>query len=153
MESQKWVYNDGGRSNYFSGKHAGDCVTRAVAIASGIDYLKVYNVIARGNSKDPKKNRHRGEKSARNGVRTRSKWFRKQMQDWGWVFKECKTYENITLGSSKIPKGNIICWVDRHYVAVIDGVVNDTFNPDETKKIRLRNKDGKLLVKGYWVKK
>src|SRR5215469_12383667 len=37
-----WIYDDGGRSAAgFKGK-AGDCVTRALSIATGISYLSVY---------------------------------------------------------------------------------------------------------------
>ena len=46
-----FVYNDGGRSKYFDGKKVGDCVTRAVAIASGRDYKEVYDFLAEGNAK------------------------------------------------------------------------------------------------------
>ena len=40
----RWVYHDGGRSQYFKGT-TGDCVTRAIAIATGIDYRKVYDLV------------------------------------------------------------------------------------------------------------
>ena len=40
-----WVYDDGGRSKYFKAKDVGDCVIRSVAIATGRDYLEVYNEI------------------------------------------------------------------------------------------------------------
>ena len=39
----KHHFNDGGRSQYFKGAKAGDCVVRAIAIASGLDYKKVYD--------------------------------------------------------------------------------------------------------------
>ena len=40
----KFIYDDGGRSKYFKG-NARDCVTRAIAIATGIDYKEVYDTI------------------------------------------------------------------------------------------------------------
>ena len=41
-----FIYNDGGRKNAgFSGK-AGDCVCRAICIASGRDYNEVYEAIS-----------------------------------------------------------------------------------------------------------
>ena len=40
----KFNYNDGGRSKYFKGQ-AEDCVTRAIAIATGLDYKEVYDTI------------------------------------------------------------------------------------------------------------
>ena len=38
----EFKFNDGGRSKYFKG-FTGDCVTRAIAIATGLDYKKVYD--------------------------------------------------------------------------------------------------------------
>ena len=35
-------FHDGGRSNYFKGE-AGDCVVRAIAIATNTDYKVVYD--------------------------------------------------------------------------------------------------------------
>ena len=57
----KFNYNDGGRSKYFKGQ-AGDCVTRAIAIATRMDYKEVYNLVAK------KVEAITGTKSARNGV-------------------------------------------------------------------------------------
>jgi len=37
-----FTYSDGGRSNYFKGE-AGDCVVRAIAIATEIDYKVIYD--------------------------------------------------------------------------------------------------------------
>ena len=39
----KLIISDGGRSNYFKASNVGDCVTRAICNATGLDYLKVYN--------------------------------------------------------------------------------------------------------------
>ena len=41
--TMKFVYSDGGRSKYFKGKNVGDCVTRAICNATGLDYKKVYD--------------------------------------------------------------------------------------------------------------
>ncbi len=40
-----WKYSDGGRSKYFKGINAGDCVCRAISIAENKDYKDVYNMI------------------------------------------------------------------------------------------------------------
>jgi len=37
-----FIYSDGGRSNYFKGE-AGDCVVRAISIATEIDYKVIYD--------------------------------------------------------------------------------------------------------------
>ena len=44
-------FNDGGREAAGKKGSTGDCVTRAVAIASGLPYLEVYNRLAEGNAK------------------------------------------------------------------------------------------------------
>ena len=44
----KYKYNDGGRSNYFKGK-SGDCVVRAIALATGEDYKVIYDQLTQAN--------------------------------------------------------------------------------------------------------
>lgn len=41
-----WVYNDGGRADAGFKGEAGDCVTRAIAIAMDRPYKEVYNELA-----------------------------------------------------------------------------------------------------------
>jgi len=138
-------FNDGGRSKYF--KNTGrDCVTRAIAIASGMDYLEVFNKITELKWKAGY------NKSALHGVNTRSKWFRSQMQKWGWKWTQVKTYERVSLDSPKFNNGNVIISLQHHYVALIDGVINDTYNPDQPKQRGLRSESGKRIVLGYWSK-
>ena len=139
MKNQKWVYNDGGRSNYFKGEGVRDCVTRSIAIASRMDYKEVYDVLSKGNASQG------GDKSARNGISTKRKWFKDQMREWGFRWEPtmgigtgCKMH----LRAEELPKGRIIARCSRHYSAVIDGVINDTYDP---------SRDGKRAVYGYWV--
>ena len=139
-------FNDGGRSKYFKTRGR-DCVTRAIAIASGMDYLEVFNTLTHimwVNGRD---------KSALHGVPTRKKYFRKQMQIWGWEWTQVKTYERVSLDSPKLKKGNVIVSLQHHYVALKDGVINDTYNPDQPKQRGLRSESGKRIVLGYWTKK
>ena len=146
------VINDGGRSNYFSGK-GGDCVTRAVAIASGMDYKEVYDFLAESNAKQRVTSRTRRSKramktakkvTADHGISTTRKWFKDYMKSIGFTWTPtmfvgsgCKVH----LKEDELPKGRIICRVTRHYVAVIDGVIHDTHDcsRDETR-----------CVYGYW---
>ena len=51
----------------------------------------------------------------------------------------CKTH----LRSDELPKGRLIVQVSKHYTAVIDGVIHDTFDP---------SRGGTRCVYGYWVK-
>jgi hypothetical protein len=65
----KFVYCDGGRSKYFKAENVGDCVTRAIANATGIDYKVIYDRLKELSEKESVKH-HRGHKqsSVRDGV-------------------------------------------------------------------------------------
>lgn len=124
----KHIYDDGGRTAAgFKGK-AGDCVARSVAITSGRPYAEVYAALARGMGKQRKS---KGA-SARNGVNTKRKWFKDYMASIGfkWVptmliGSGCKVH----LRDDELPMGRLVVAVSKHYTAVIDGVIHDTFNP------------------------
>ena len=77
-----FVFDDGGRAASGFRGQADDCVVRAVAIASGLPYTDVYQVIAKGVGSE------RGSKgaTARRGVHTDRKWFREYMQSLGFVW-------------------------------------------------------------------
>jgi hypothetical protein len=131
----KFEYNDGGRSNYYKGT-AGDCVTRAVAIATGRDYKTVYKAL----HKEMKRQGDRG--SPRSGVHRSV--YQKYLESIGWqwvptmkVGQGCKVH----LVADELPGGNIICRLSKHVVAVIDGVVHDTYRDD---------RDGTRCVYGYF---
>jgi hypothetical protein len=137
-----WRFNDGGRKEAGYNGSAGDCVARAVAIATGISYKEAYESLADINTKT------KGDKarSARNGIQTKSTYFKRFMTALGWkwtptmlVGQGCKTH----LKSDELPMGKIICAVSKHYVAVIDGIVNDTHDC---------TREGTRCVYGYWSK-
>lgn len=127
------VYNDGGRSKYFKGR-VGDCVTRAIAIASGRDYKEVYDELAKI-----------GKCSPRNGVMPNV--YKKYLAKHGYKWVCLATFgKGVTnhLKDGEIPmQGSIICNCSRHLVAVVDGVVNDTHDP---------TRNGTRAVYGYWIK-
>ncbi len=55
-----WQQNDGGRSHYFKGRDVGDCVVRAVTIASGKDYKWVYDQLSAIQKRQDGKTARRG---------------------------------------------------------------------------------------------
>ena len=137
------IFNDGGREDAGCKGRTGDCVTRAVAMASGLPYKEVYRALAQGRGSQ---RGIRKAKSARNGINTRRKWFKDYMASIGFTWNAtmqigsgCKVH----LKADELPHGNIIVSVSRHYVAVLDGVLHDTFNC---------SRNGKRCVYGYWVK-
>ena len=142
-------FNDGGRADAGYKGRTGDCVTRAVAIAAELPYKQVYNRLAEGNATQritKRSAKSDGKKTARRGISTTRKWFKDYMKSLGfkWVSTMgigtgCKVH----LKADELPKGRVIARVTRHYCAVIDGVINDTYDPSrgETR-----------CVYGYWIK-
>ena len=142
----KVIYNDGGRKAAgYKGK-SGDCVTRAVAIASGLPYETVYQRLSLGEATKRITKRSRRKTSARDGVATKRKWFTDYIQSLGfeWVptmfiGQGCKVH----LRDGELPMGTLIVNVSRHLVAVIDGVIHDTHDC---------SRRGNRCVYGYWKK-
>ncbi len=135
----KFQWNDGGRSVAFKGK-SGDCVTRAVSIASGLPYSEVYAAL----SIQCRSERASTKRSARNGVHTKRKWFKAWMHALGWrwtptmqIGSGCKVH----LRDGELPQGRLIVSLSKHYCAVIDGVIHDTSDPQ---------RGGTRCVYGYW---
>ena len=138
----KWVYDDGGRSRYFKAEHVGDCVCRAISIATGKDYKEVYDDINRLAKSERTGKRKRGISSARDGVYKGT--IRKLMAEYGWewvptmqVGQGCKVH----LRTEELPDGPLVVNVSKHTVAVIDGVLHDTY--DSTR-------GGERCVYGYF---
>lgn len=137
ITSARWTYNDGGRIDAGFRGSTGDCVTRAIAIATGLPYREVYdnvNVAASGKKKS----------AARIGVP--KKITRKIMEEYGFVWTPvCSVGSGVTMHliAAELPSGTIITKCSKHVVAVIDGVCHDTFDP---------TRGGRRAVYGYWIK-
>ena len=124
----QWIYDDGGRAADGYTGSAGDCVARAVAIASGRSYADVYAALARGAG------RERGSRgtSARNGIHTSRAWFKTYMSQLGFrwtptmhIGSGCRVH----LTDGELPNGRLVVAVSRHVTAVLDGVIHDTHDP------------------------
>lgn len=141
-----WVYNDGGRSEAGFRGTAGDCVTRAVAIASGRPYREVYDRLSEGcRTQRRSKRQPKRMASARDGVWTDRKWFKDYMAELGAVWTPTMSIGSgckVHLKADELPMGRIMCNVSKHQVAVIDGVIHDTYDC---------SRDGTRCVYGYWT--
>ena len=143
----EFKYNDGGRKDTGRKGDAGDCVTRAVVIATGLPYGEVYDTLAAGTGSQRASSRTaKRSRSARNGINVKRKWFKDYMSSIGWEFvatmqigSGCKVH----LRADELPAGRLIVSVSKHYCAVIDGVLNDT---------RDCSRNGTRCVYGYWKK-
>lgn len=130
-----YVYNDGGREAAgFKGK-TGDCVVRAIAIAAELPYRQVYDDLSYLQSRQRVTKRTRkGSKSVRNGTYTTRKWFKDYMAGLGFEWVSCMgigTGCQVHLNADELPRGRIIVSLSRHYAAVIDGVLHDSYNSAE----------------------
>ena len=141
-----WHYSDGGRATAGYKGAAGDCVTRAIAIATEIPYQEVYdelNALAKGAPKYASRKRSRGSVT-RNGVPKPTILEYLDQRSWTWVpTMQIGSGCRVHLRADELPAGRIICQVSRHLCAVIDGVVYDTHDP---------TRDGTRCVYGYWHK-
>ena len=152
----EWVYNDGGRAAAGYKGTAGDCVCRAIAIATERPYQEVYDLINEYGKMERTGKRKRGKSSARNGVYKET--IRKIMAHYGWswtptmqIGQGCKVH----LTADELPAGRLVVSISGHEVAVIDGVINDTYNSSIK---QYYDTDGNLItndrrcVYGYYVK-
>jgi hypothetical protein len=137
-----WQYNDGGRAAAgFRGK-AGDCVTRAVAIATGKSYQEVYDELNAIGQRERRSAKWRGKSSPRIGIYRPT--IRRYLEHLGWVWTPTMQIGQgctVHLKADELPRGRLIVSVSRHLCAVIDGVVHDTFDP---------SREGTRCVYGYW---
>lgn len=132
----RWIYDDGGRAQAAFVGDAGDCVTRAIAIAAGLDYRTVYDELAGRQAA-------LGEpRSARNGVWPKA--YKPYLADLGAVWTPTMSIGSGTtvhLREHELPAGSLVVRLSKHLAAVVDGVVRDTHDP---------SRDGTRAVYGYW---
>jgi hypothetical protein len=144
----KFVRNDGGRQAAGFQGTAGDCVCRAIAIASGKPYRDIYERLAEGNAtqrKSKRTGRNSGKRSARNGVYTKRKWFKDYMRELGAEWTPTMQIGSgcvVHVREDELPQGRIVLNLSKHSAAVIDGVLHDTYDC---------SRDGTRCVYGYWT--
>jgi hypothetical protein len=126
-------------------------VCRAIAIATEKPYQEVYDAINNIAVGERRGKRKRGVSSARTGVYKDTTRQYLASLGWKWVptmqiGQGCKVH----LTDGELPNGRLIVKVSKHLTAVIDGVINDTYDPQRATFIdgqeRLR------CVYGYWHK-
>jgi hypothetical protein len=140
----RFVRDDGGRSAAGFKGNAGDCVVRAVAIATEQPYQIVYDALSQG-CRTQRVMRGSRKASARDGVNVGRKWFHDYLVALGWrwnptmlIGSGCKVH----LKASELPMGRLIVYVSKHVVAVVDGVIRDL---DDCSRNETR------CVYGYWI--
>lgn len=140
-----YIYDDGGRAAAGFKGTTGDCVCRAISIATERPYKEVYDLINELAKSERTGKRKRGKSSARTGVYKDT--IRKVMERLGWewvptmqIGSGCKVH----LDAEELPAGRLVVNVSKHCTAVIDGVVHDIYDP---------SRDGTRCVYGYYKQK
>ena len=128
-----YKHNDGGREAAGYKGTAGDCGARAMAIALQLDYKSVYKELSQANADNGR------SKSARSGIMKDT--YTEVLKRHGWIWMKAPTFEGRKARCSDMPKGRVIAKQAKHFVAVIDGVANDSWNCTGR------------MVYGYWAKK
>jgi hypothetical protein len=164
----RWVKDDGGRSRSGFGHSrrstsgiarghkdtVGDCVARAIAIATQKPYREVHDALIVANvryiavSEEAWANHAR----RRGGIRlfhadhgAYSEAFGPYLKTLGWKHtstKELPRGKGVHLRADELPSGRLIVELPRHLVAVIDGVIHDTHDCSD---------EGRCRVQGYWT--
>jgi len=141
--TMKLNINDGGRAAAGFKGTTGDCVTRAIAIASERPYEEIYETINNLCAAE-KPRRNKARSSARTGVGKKTYHSYIISLGFKWVpvmaiGSGCKVH----LKAEELPKGRLITRLSKHLCAVIDGVINDTYDT---------SRDETRCVYGYYLK-
>jgi hypothetical protein len=140
----RFVKDDGGREAAgFKGK-TGDCVTRAITIATGRPYREVYDAINELASGERRGRRKRGTSSARTGVYKPT--YHRYLTSLGWTWTPTMQIGQgcrVHLRADELPAGRLIVSVSKHLCAVIDGTLHD---------IHDCSRGGTRCVYGYFSK-
>lgn len=135
-----FVYDAGGRKAAGFKGAARDCVCRAVAIASGLDYASIYAALARGNGQQ----RGGCPATVRLGINAKRAWFKDYMRSLGFFWTptvQIGTGCTVHLLADELPSGRLVVSLSCHYAAVVDGILHDTHDS---------SRSGSRCVYGYW---
>jgi len=150
----EFSYNDGGRSNYFKGD-AGDCVVRAIAIATDTDYKVIYDTLYQANKdyldkKNTKLSKQMKSRTREKGGSPRNGNYKKIYQDYllnnGWRYVSLRKFgskERVKL-DELTHLGTILVNINRHMMCMKNGTIHDTWDSrfsywEERKAIRTAN--------------
>lgn len=137
-----FLYDDGGRKDAGYIGYVRDCAARSIAIATGLTYNEAYDEINRL----AKRERPRGLKkrsTARDGVHmvTMQRFL---VEEMGWRWHSTMgigTGCTVHLRADELPHDRLIVRASKHYTAMINGTIRDTYDP---------SREGTRCVYGYW---
>jgi len=142
MRYMRFLFDDGGRSAAGYRGKTGDCVCRAIAIASGMPYQTVYDLLNDHSQQERITRRRTKRGSARTGIHKDTT--RRVLDSLGWRWTPTMSIGSgcrVHLRADELPRGRLIVSVSKHVVAVVDGVIHDTHDC---------SRRGTRCVYGYW---
>jgi len=128
----RFVWDDGGRAICGFVGLTGDCVPRAIAIATGAVYRDIYNTLGSQSAKSP-----------RHGVDTDTAAAYLRERDWIRTIGFEQPFE-----IEDLPMGVVIVHIAKangraqHFCTMVDHVIHDTWDPSD---------DDDYVVKSYWT--
>ena len=145
----EFVEDDGGRAAAGYGEPEGDCVARAITIATGKPYAEVFEALKAAHARHVKRLRPGSYAAGLEGRRRTEpihngcdrKVYEPYLRSLGWQWTRIR--ERLFLRAGALPPGRLIVLVHGHLVAVIDGVIRDTYDSGGT---------GKRPVEGYYTR-
>ena len=140
--SIEFQYDDGGRAAAGFRGTTGDCVTRAIAIATGKPYREVYDALNGYAKRERRGKRKRSTSNARTGVHKPTT--RRYLADLGWEWTPTMAIGSgctVHLRADELPAGTIIVAVSKHVAAIKDGVLHDLYDC---------SRSGTRCVYGFW---
>jgi hypothetical protein len=139
---KRFRFDDGGRAAAGYRGKAGDCVVRAIAIATQRPYQEIYERVNRAALRERTGKRKRGISNARTGVYKSSIHRVMQELGWGWTpTMQIGSGCTVHLRPDELPPGRLVVSVSKHLTAVIDGLIYDTHDC---------SRRGTRCVYGYW---
>ncbi len=140
----KFIQDDGGREQAGYAGWTGDCVCRAIAIATEMPYQTVYDAINMVAKNERRGSRKRGISSARNGVYKNT--VHKYLESLGWKWTPTMSIGSgchVHLKLGEIPGNRTIVSLSKHLCAIVDFTIHDLNDP---------SRNGTRCVYGYWTK-
>lgn len=125
MKTQ-WKYDDGGRKAAGFKGSTDDCVTRAIAIVTGLEYRTVYDELH--SRMKARKGLHGRHRSPRNGVSATV--YKPLLREIGFEWTPTMHIgSGCTTHLADVPEGRHIVRLSGHLTALVDGEIRDTFDP------------------------
>lgn len=114
----RFIYNDGGRSKYYQLEKVGDCVIRAIAIATETDYKEVVE--------------DTWEFTKKYGcpINWRKIW-QLYLEKIGWEKVKAPKFKGRKARAKDLPKGRFIAQQATHLSAIVDGKPHDIWDTSD----------------------